>query len=111
MTPHSVGPGSFIHLGTYCFRPADAPLWCKRVPEADRVVTGTRHQPRAVGAEGDGVDVVLVAAQLGHLLARGDVPQADRVIPAGGGQPGAVGAEGQAVNTAPVGKDGKLRLR
>src|SRR5436305_360472 len=61
---------------------------------------GAGDEPGTVGAPGDGVDVVGVAAELGDLLARSDIDQADGVIAAAGGQTCAVGAERHAVDNA-----------
>src|SRR5207247_504209 len=70
----------------------------QRIPDAHREVAGAGDQPGAVGTPGDGVDVVGVAAQLGNLLAAGDVEQANGVVAAAGGQPRAVRAERHAVH-------------
>src|SRR5262245_2648124 len=73
----------------------------QRIPHADGEVTGSGDEPGTVRAPGDGVDVVGIAAQLGDLLAAGDVEQADSAVAAAGGQPRAVGAERHAVDNTP----------
>src|SRR5262249_20672082 len=65
----------------------------RHVPQPDRPVAAARGQPRAVGVEGDGVDLIGVAAQ--HLArAAADLPQADGVVPTARGEAAAVGTEG-----------------
>jgi hypothetical protein len=54
------------------------------------------------------VDVVAVAAQLGDLLATGDVDQTNGIVLAGGGQALAVGAERNAVDKTPGRDDREL---
>src|SRR5687767_14588981 len=91
-TPALAPVGSFVDL--------PASLGRQLVPDAHGEVAGAGDEPGAVGAPGDGVDEVGVAAQLCDLLARGDVEQADGVVAAGGGQPRTVGAERDAVDDA-----------
>ena len=52
----------------------------QRIPHAHSRVAGAGDEPGAVRAPGDGVDVVGVAAQLGDLLAAGDVEKADTAV-------------------------------
>ena len=82
-----------------------------RVPDPHREVAGSRGQPGAVRAEGDGMDIGLVPAQLADLLPAGDVPQADGVVAAAGRQAGAVRTERQAVHPVPVRQDRELLVR
>src|SRR5262249_12063747 len=88
-------------------RPGTRGRW-DRIPDAHRGVARSRGQPIAVGAEGDGVDVGLVSAQLADLFPGGDVPQADGVVTAGRRQTGALPTERQAVDRAPVSQDRQL---
>src|SRR5262245_489942 len=81
------------------FRPL---LGRQGVPDAYRGVAGAGDQPRAIRAPGHGMDVSLMAAQLGHFLVRRQVPQADGVIRTRGRQARAVRAEGHLVDVAAV---------
>ena len=96
-----LGPSRLGHtLGPFLHR--------QRIPDAHREVAGAGDQAGAVGAPGDGVDIVAVPAQLGDFLTGGDVEQADGVVTAACGQPRAVGAERHAVDNTPDLDDGEL---
>ncbi len=82
------------------------------VPEPDRARPVARGQRLAVGAEGEGVDDVLMRVEGVEIAARGDFPELDRVVEPAGGQHRAVGAERQSRDGAGVaGEGGDLGLR
>ena len=78
-----------------------AALGLADVPEAGGAVRGGGGEPAAVGAEGDGDHLVLMAGQgAGCGAGVADVPQAGGVVAGGGGEPAAVGAEGDGSDDA-----------
>ena len=78
------------------------------VPNAHGGISRARDELGAVRAEGDGVHIIGVAAQLGDPLVRFQVPQADRIVLATDRQASPIGAEGRGVNCGSVVKRGEF---
>ena len=74
------------------------------IPDADLGVGGGA-EPVAGGREGDLVDG-LVAGELVHVLAAGEVPEAGGAVLGGGGAEGAVGGDGDGRDEAGVAAEG-----
>jgi hypothetical protein len=73
-----------------------------RIPEADRPVCAARGQQFAVGGKGNGIDDILMAAELEQLLAGDCLPQAHYPVVASRGDGAAVGGEGDREHTIDV---------
>ena len=71
------------------------------VPDEEVAAVADRGQPLAVGAEGDGVDVVGMPVELVQLLAVGDVPDPDRLVDRPGRELAPVGVEGERSRPSP----------
>src|SRR3546814_2487274 len=75
--------------------------WSSDVCSSDLVVA-SRQQRRSIRREGDGVDVVFMAAQHADFAPGIQIPQAHRPVPAGGGGEPTVGRNGDRRPFSPV---------
>jgi len=74
-----------------------------QVPQHGGSVLATRGAERAVGGDGDGVDVASVADVVGLELAAREFPNLDKLVPARGDNDGVLGVRGEADAGHPLG--------
>src|SRR5438876_5890955 len=84
-------------------------LTSRNLPGANRLIYTGTQDGSTVGAEGNGADPILMAAETVQFPGTGRVPESHRLVAAAGREIFAVGAEGHRTDrTGMPGKEGRL---